>query len=109
VNHQLNDAMIEEITGLFAALGDASRLRLLRALLDAEGPLSQRELAQASGLSQANASKHLACLARVGLVTRQQSGNTVFFAPVLPLVADLCGLVCDHAAHRARTTFQALG
>ncbi len=108
MQHPLTDGMITEITGLFAALGDGSRLRLLRALLDAEAPLSQGAAADASGLSQANASKHLACLVRVGLVSRHQQGNTVFFAPVLPLVADLCGLVCDHAADRARTTLQSL-
>ncbi|HOD33060.1 MAG: Bacterial regulatory protein, arsR family [Acidobacteria bacterium ADurb.Bin340] len=104
-----SDAMIDEVSGLFAALGDSSRLRILRTLLEAEGPLTQGGLAERTGLSQANASKHLACLARVGLVQRHPKGNTVLFEPVLPLVSDLCGLVCDHVTDRAKATYQALG
>ncbi len=104
----LSDPMIAEVTGLFSALGDSSRLRILRSLLDSEAPMSQGAVADAAGLSQANASKHLSCLTRVGLVVRQPEGNTVYYAPVLPLVADLCGLVCDHVSTRAHATYQAL-
>ncbi|HWQ10419.1 MAG TPA: winged helix-turn-helix domain-containing protein [Holophaga sp.] len=104
----LNDAMIEEISGLFAALGDASRLKILRALQNAKEPLSQGAVAEAAGLSQANASKHLASLVRVGLVTREPEGNTVYFQPVMPLVGDLCNLVCGHVSERAKTSYQAL-
>ena len=104
----LSDPMIEEISGLFAALGDPSRLKILRALQNAKGPLSQGAVSEASGLSQANASKHLASLVRVGLVVREPEGNTVFFRPVMPLVADLCNLVCGHVSERAKTNYQAL-
>lgn len=104
-----NDAMIDEVSGLFAALGDSSRLKILRTLLEAGAPLNQGALAERTGLSQANASKHLSCLARVGLVQRQPKGNTVLFEPVLPLVSDLCSLVCDHVTDRAKATYQALG
>lgn len=103
-----NDMMIDEVSGLFGALGDASRLKILRALLDSKEPLSQGNLAEAAGLSQANASKHLGCLVRVGLVTRSPEGNTVFFSPVLPLVSELCGLVCGHVAERAKASYHAL-
>lgn len=104
----LSDAMIEEISGLFAALGDASRLKILRALQNAKGPLSQGSVAEAANLSQANASKHLASLVRVGLVTREPEGNTVYFRAVQPLVADICNLVCGHVVERAKSTYQAL-
>jgi DNA-binding transcriptional ArsR family regulator len=108
MNSQLNDNMIEEIAALFSALGDSSRLKILRALLASNTPLSQRAVSEASGLSQANASKHLACLVRVGLVTRQPEGNTVFYSPVLPLVDTLCGTMCGHASERARAAYKAL-
>lgn len=103
-----SDAMIDEVSGLFAALGDSSRLKILRTLLEAGAPLNQGALAERTGLSQANASKHLACLVRMGLVQREPSGNTVFYHPVLPLVGDLCQLVCGHASTRARQSYQAL-
>jgi DNA-binding transcriptional ArsR family regulator len=90
------------------ALGDPSRLKLLRALLDAREPRSQSALADATGLSQANASKHLAHLVRVGLATREASGNSVFFQPVLPLVENVCTLVCGHVTGRVKAAYDAL-
>ena len=104
----LSNPMIDEVSGLFSALGDASRLKILRSLLDSKEPLSQGVVAEAAGLSQANASKHLTCLVRVGLVSREPEGNAVFFSPVLPLVADLCELVCGHVSDRVRQTYKAL-
>lgn len=103
-----NDTMIDEVSCLFGALGDASRLKILRTLLDTKKPLNQGGVAEAAGLSQANASKHLACLVRVGLVVRNQEGNTVYFTPVLPLVSDLCDLVCGHVSDRAKASYHAL-
>ncbi len=108
MRHHLSDGMIQEATGIFSALGDPSRLKILRALLDARKAMSQGAVAEATGLSQANASKHLACLARVGLVTRQPEGTSVYFEAVNPLVKDLCGLVCDHAAARTRRAYKDL-
>jgi len=100
--------MIEEASAIFAALGDASRLRILQVLLEAEAPLNQGTVAARARLSQANASKHLACLVRTGLVTRTQVGTTVQFAPVQPLVANLCALVGTHVNQRAAATLLAL-
>ena len=108
MRHALSDSMIQEVTGIFAALGDASRLKILRALLDAKGAMNQGAVADATGLSQANASKHLACLVRVGLVSREPEGTSVFFTPVKPLVKELCDLVCDHTAARTRRAYKAL-
>ena len=104
----LNDAMIEEVSGLFAALGDGSRLKILRALQNAKGPLSQGAVSEAAGLSQANASKHLALLVQVGLVLREQQGNLVFFKPVEPIVEELCDLVCGHVKARIENAYHAM-
>ncbi|WP_306590071.1 helix-turn-helix transcriptional regulator [Geothrix sp. 21YS21S-4] len=106
--HQLSNPMIEEVSGLFSAMGDVSRLKILRALLEADGALSQGTVAEAAGLSQANASKHLACLVRVGLVSREPEGNAVYFTPAMPLVGELCDLVCGHVTARARVSYKAL-
>ena len=99
MTHQLSNPMIDEVSGLFSALGDASRLKILRPLLDSKTPLSQGAVAEASGLS---------CLVRVGLVSREPEGNAVYFAPVMPLVGELCDLVCGHVSDRARVTYKAL-
>lgn len=103
-----SETMIEEVGGIFGALADTSRLRLLRVLLESETPLNQSSLVEAVGLSQANTSKHLACLVRMGLITRRPDGNTVYYSPVEPLVSSLCALVSAHACQRAQSTVNAL-
>ena len=104
----LSDPMIEEVSRLFLALGDPSRLRILRCLLAAEGPMSQGNIAEATQLSQANASKHLGFLVRVGLAVREPQGNTVYFSPMRPLVEEVCDLVCGHVAERVKAAYRAI-
>jgi hypothetical protein len=41
-------------------------------------------------------------------VLREPEGNTVFFRPVMPLVGDICNIVCGHVSERARNTYQVL-
>jgi DNA-binding transcriptional ArsR family regulator len=108
MTHHLTDPMIEEVSGLFSALGDTSRLKVLRSLLDSKEPLSQGAVATNSGLNQANASKHLSSLVRTGLVRRDPDGNTVYYSLVQPLVSNLCDLVCGHVSARAKVSYKAL-
>lgn len=58
---------------LFRGLADLSRLQVLQVLRD--GPLSAGDIAVRSGLSQPNASMHLACLAECGLVRWERDGK----------------------------------
>jgi DNA-binding transcriptional ArsR family regulator len=102
------DPLLDDISRLFATLGDVSRLRILKVLVDAEGPLSQGALAEAAGLSQANASKHLHQLLRVGLVAREPHGNQVFFSPIQPLVTQVCDLMCAHVERRIKDAFTSM-
>jgi DNA-binding transcriptional ArsR family regulator len=104
----LNQAMISDVSRLFAALGDESRLRILKVLVDAGRPLAQGAVAEAAGLSQANASKHLIHLTRVGLVIREPQGNQAFFSPVAPLVPEVCDLMCAFAADRVKAAFSSM-
>ena len=104
----LGDQIILEVSQLFGSLGDVSRLKLLRVLLDAQEPLCQSALVERTGLSQANTSKHLTCLVRVGLVTREQHGNLVFFKPVSPIVENVCDLVCGHVTTRITDAYRSL-
>ncbi|MGA2083585.1 MAG: metalloregulator ArsR/SmtB family transcription factor [Holophaga sp.] len=104
----LPEPTISEVSRLFLALGEEPRLRILRALLEAGEPMPQKALAEACGLSQANASKHLIQLVNAGLVTREPRGNLVLFRPVLPLVTEVCDLVCTFVARRITCTYQAI-
>lgn len=97
-------AQLEEAARLFGVLSDESRLRLLQRLL--EGPQKVGELAEATGLSQANVSKHLSLLHGAAFVTRSKQGNCVIYRVGDPLVKKLCGLICgrvrEEASERAR-------
>src|SRR5690242_1420684 len=59
---------------LFAALGDATRLGLLRRLSVA-GPLSITRLAEGTGLTRQAITKHLNTLGTVGLVRHARRGR----------------------------------
>lgn len=62
---------------LFRGFSDPSRLSILEALrADAR---SVSEIVEITGLSQSNASNHLACLLDCGLVDREQQGRFAFY------------------------------
>lgn len=60
---------------LFRGLSDSSRLSILKALCTE--PLTVTEIVKVTGLSQSNASNHLACLRCCDLVLSSQSGRYV--------------------------------
>ena len=75
---------------LFNGFADLSRLALLETLRD--GPQSVSELVAATGLSQSNASNHLACLHDCGLVAREQRGRYAYYSLSDDRVGALLGL-----------------
>lgn len=105
---QLNDAMIEEAGKIFAALGDPSRLKLLRLLMAAPGPLTLGFLADSAGLSTANTSKHLGCLMRAGLVAREKSGSFCHFRLAGSFTMEACSLIRRHVVERTQSAYRAL-
>ncbi|MDP9435530.1 MAG: metalloregulator ArsR/SmtB family transcription factor [Actinomycetota bacterium] len=66
-----------EVARLFAAVGDPTRLRLLRFLLQEEHCVSQ--CTEHVGLSQGAVSKQLAALADVGLLARRAVGRRAYY------------------------------
>jgi ArsR family transcriptional regulator len=104
----LSDQMIEEAGRIFSALSDPSRLKLLRLMMASREPLSQGVLAEATGLSQANTSKHLICLVQAGLVAREREGSLAYYCLVDSLVPEACALVKTHVYNRTQTAYQSL-
>lgn len=94
-----SDQQIDEAARLFAVLSDASRLRLLKALMVSEHTVG--ELVEITGLSQANVSKHLAMLHGVHFVERRKQGNFVIYKICDPVIGDLCTLVCGRIQNEA--------
>lgn len=62
------------------ALGDETRLRLLR--LIARGEISCQELTRKLGLAQATVSHHLKVLAQAGLVAARRDGSFHWYRPI---------------------------
>ncbi|MHB1168896.1 MAG: ArsR/SmtB family transcription factor [Longimicrobiales bacterium] len=85
-----NKISIATKSKLFRGLGDLSRLAIIEALR--EGALSVGEIVEATGLSQPNASNHLACLLDCGLVRREQRGRFAIYHLSDPRVDELVGL-----------------
>jgi DNA-binding transcriptional ArsR family regulator len=86
---------------LFRGLADPSRLAVLEALRD--GPRCVSEVAAATGLSQPNASMHLACLGECGLVSRERRGKFVYYAiadkRVVKVLEEVEGILQEVGAH----------
>ncbi len=84
--------MIEDVAELFKALSEPTRLSLLLQLKDTEMTVS--ELADFSGTTMANVSKHLTLMKRAGLVTRRKSGNHVYYCIRNEGVLEIFSSVC---------------
>lgn len=68
---------MERLLGMLRAAGDATRLRLLLVLREAE--LTVSELTQVLGQSQPRVSRHLKLLCDAGLLERFKEGSWVFY------------------------------
>jgi DNA-binding transcriptional ArsR family regulator len=68
---------VESKARLFRGFAEPSRLLILEALRDGEKTVS--DICQATGLTQPNASNHLACLLGCRLVDREQRGRFAFY------------------------------
>lgn len=95
----------------FRALGDPTRLTLLRAVLDAEKNVS--ELVELTGSPQGRVSSHLACLRWCGYVTTRREGRRVYYRVTDPRVRHMLELaaemVRDHTDRIRSCTVTKLG
>lgn len=86
--------LLDHVAERFRVLGDATRLKILQALLT-EGELNVGELVERLGLSQANVSKHLRVLHDAAVVARRPQGTAAYYSVIDDSVVQLCDLVCD--------------
>jgi DNA-binding transcriptional ArsR family regulator len=84
--------MLDLVAERFKALGEPARLRLLNALRAGEKTVT--ELMEATGLGQANVSKHLQLLHFMGFVTRRKRGLNVHYTLADEGVFTLCDVMC---------------
>src|SRR5688500_10804975 len=72
-------ARAPEAAPVFAALGDTTRLGLVRRL-STEGPLSITRLSEGSGMTRQAITRHLSALGKVGLVRDTREGREHVFS-----------------------------
>ena len=88
-----SDQLLERIADRLKAMADPMRLRILHVLQGGERCVSDI-LGQVGG-SQANVSKHLSVLRRVGLVECRREGVNIYYRIEDPAVFAICESVCD--------------
>lgn len=98
---KLGPAQLQAVAELFSVLSEPSRLRILQILKD--GPANVTEIAAQLEMRQANVSKQLGILYRAGIITREKNGNQVRYWIRMPLVLDLCGLMCNRLHQDAQS------
>ena len=97
---QFGDAVFERAAEIFASLSDASRLAVLRRVM--EGEVYVGEVARCLGFKQPTVSKHLSILQAAGLVHSRREASKMFYSVADPMVMDLCTLVCGSIQKRAK-------
>lgn len=82
-----DDRAIRELETFFSALGDSTRLKMLKLIGDEE--LCSCEVMAALELTQPTTSHHLGILERVGLLSSRRSGKWVFYKVTNPKIKSL--------------------
>ena len=89
---------------LFRGFADPSRLIILETLRDEARTVT--EIIEATGLTQSNASNHLACLWDCGLVAREQQGRYVRYRLSDERVSALLGMGDELLADVAKGVYE---
>ncbi len=89
---------MKEVAAYFQALSEPTRLQILSLLCAGERNVG--ELAELTGFTAANISRHLAVLARQGVVAREARGTAVYYRIGDESVLALCDLVCGNIARK---------
>src|SRR5690242_20402878 len=86
------------VAARFRVLGEPNRLRLIIAL--EKGGRNVTRLVDATGLTQANVSRHLRTLTDAGILQRRREGQNVVYSIADPAIFDLCDHVCGSLKKR---------
>ncbi|TAF07614.1 MAG: transcriptional regulator [Nostocales cyanobacterium] len=91
-------AIIAAVADYFKVLSEGSRLQILTCLKS--GSMNVMEIGEATGLGQANLSKHLKVLTQAGILSRQPKGTSAYYEIADPIIFELCELACDRISQR---------
>jgi ArsR family transcriptional regulator len=76
----VSDSETVTLAGIFKALADPARIRIVNLLANSESPICVCDFTGPTGLSQPTVSFHLKKLSSAGLVTRERRGTWAFYS-----------------------------
>ncbi|MDX2271114.1 MAG: metalloregulator ArsR/SmtB family transcription factor [Cyanobacteriota bacterium] len=100
----LSPRMLANVADYFKVLSEVSRLQILCELRT--GGKNVSEIMQATGMGQANLSKHLKVLTQAGIVSRQPRGVNVFYEITDPVCLEICEIVCQQLIAQISQQYQ---
>lgn len=103
---KVDPAILVAVVDYFKVLSEMSRLQILTCLKS--GPMNVMEIAEVTGLGQANLSKHLKVLTQAGVLSRQPKGTSAYYEIVDPMIFELCELACDRISERVQQQVESL-
>ena len=95
---------MRDVAAYFQALSEPTRLQLLNLLR--EGERNVGDLAQLTGFTAANISRHMSMLSQQGMVARESRGTSVYYRISDDSIYALCDLVCGNIARELERTTQ---
>jgi DNA-binding transcriptional ArsR family regulator len=95
---EISPTVLAQVADYFKVLSEVSRLQILNCLRS--GAKNVTEIVEATGLSQANTSRHLQALMQARMISRQARGVSAYYQISDPMIFELCDLVCDRLAAR---------
>jgi DNA-binding transcriptional ArsR family regulator len=101
-----NSDVLVAVADYFKVLSEVSRLQILTCLKS--GSMNVMEIAEATGLGQANLSKHLKVLTQAGVLSRQAKGTSAYYEIAEPMIFELCELACDRISERVQQQAESL-
>lgn len=97
MNAELDEETLFQLSQIFKALGDPTRIRILSLLCTREYAVG--ELADTLGLSQSATSHQLRFLKNLRLVKFRREGTTLFYSEDDPHVIGLLKQAIEHVSH----------
>jgi DNA-binding transcriptional ArsR family regulator len=91
-------AVFESTARYFSVLGEPTRLKILHVICQEEKCVN--DIIRATGLLQANVSRHLGLMYQAGLLSRRREGTQIFYQVAEPLFVELCRSISVQVASR---------
>lgn len=101
-----NQGVFESAARYFSVLGEPARLRILHAVCQEERCVN--DIIRATGLAQANVSRHLGLMYQSRVLERRREGTQIFYRVADRLIVELCRSVSVQLLSRMPSSGAAL-